>query len=420
VNAESTTCCVVGGGPAGMVLGLLLAMQGVDVVVLEKHTDFLRDFRGDTVHPSTLRLLDELGLAEAFLRLPHQEIPRIGVTTDAGTFAVADFTRLPGRFPFLTFVPQWDFLDFLADEARGLPAFSLRMGTEAVGLLREDGRVVGVRYRTRDGTEGEIRAALTVSADGRNSRLRAESGLRLRDFGAPIDVLWFRLPEAPGDRGPSFGGMGRISRGRMMVMIDRGDYRQTAYVVPKDGFAALRDAGIESFRAELSRLVPAMSGAIATLHDWDQVSVLSVRVDRLTRWHRPGLLVIGDAAHAMSPIGGVGINLAVQDAAAAARLLAGRFRDGGPSPARLALVRLRRLLPTALVQLGQRQIQRRVLARVLSGDLVVGTPRVLRLLQRYPALQGIPARVIGLGVLPEHAPRALRRRPVGAGREHGS
>ncbi|MGY1641724.1 FAD-dependent oxidoreductase [Geodermatophilus sp. SYSU D00703] len=412
MTAESTTCCIVGGGPAGMVLGLLLAMQGVDVVVLEKHTDFLRDFRGDTVHPSTLRLLDELGLAEGFLRLPHQEIPRIGVTTDAGTFAVADFTRLPGRFPFLTFVPQWDFLDFLADEARDLPAFSLRMGTEAIGLLHEDDRVAGVRYRTGDGTEGEIRAALTVSADGRNSRLRGGTGLRLRDFGAPMDVLWFRLPKLPGDTGPSFGGMGRISRGRMMVIFDRGDYWQTAFLVPKDGFAALRDAGIEAFRADLARLLPAMPGAVATLHDWDSVSVLSVRVDRLTRWHRPGLLVIGDAAHAMSPIGGVGINLAVQDAAAAARLLAGEFGDGGPSPARLALVRLRRLLPTALVQLGQRQIQRRILARVLSGDLVVGTPRVLRLLQRFPALQGVPARLIGLGVLPEHAPRALRRRPA--------
>jgi 2-polyprenyl-6-methoxyphenol hydroxylase-like FAD-dependent oxidoreductase len=413
-RTETTTCCIAGGGPAGMVLGLLLAMEGVDVVVLEKHPDFLRDFRGDTVHPSTLRLLDELGLADDFLALPHQELPRIGATTDTGTFAVADFSRLPGRFPFITLVPQWDFLDFLADQGRRYDTFGLRMGTEAVGLLHEDGRVAGVRYRTRDGAEGEIRAALTVSADGRNSRLRAETGLRLREFGAPMDVLWFRLPKLAGDSGPPFGGMGRISRGRLVVMIDRGDYWQTAYLVPKGGFGALRTAGIDAFRNELTRLVPTMAGAIGRLRNWDQVSVLSVRVDRLTRWHRPGLLVIGDAAHAMSPIGGVGINLAVQDAAAAARLLAGRLADGGPSSARLALVRLRRLLPTMLTQFGQRQIQQRVLARVLSGDLVVGTPRALRLLQRFPALQGVPARLIGLGILPEHAPRALRRRPAGA------
>ncbi|MGY1690832.1 FAD-dependent oxidoreductase [Geodermatophilus sp. SYSU D01105] len=415
MSTETTTCCIAGGGPAGMVLGLLLAMQGLDVVVLEKHPDFLRDFRGDTVHPSTLRLLDELGLAEAFLALPHQEVPRIGVTTDAGTFAVADFTRLPGRFPFLTFVPQWDFLDFLADEARRHDTFGLRMETEAVGLLREDGRVVGLRYRRTDGTEGEIRAALTVVADGRNSRLRAQSGLRLREFGAPMDVLWFRLPKLPGDREPTFGGMGRIGRRRMLVTIDRGDYWQTAYLVPKDGYAALRERGIDAFRADLAGLLPAMPAAVATLRDWDEVSVLSVRVDRLTRWHLPGLLVIGDAAHAMSPVGGVGINLAIQDAAAAARLLAAPLRDGGPGPAVLARVRWRRLLPTVLTQFGQRQVQQRLLARVLAGDVTVTAPRLLRLLQRYPRLQGVPARVVGLGVLPEHAPRVLRRRrPVGS------
>lgn len=396
-----TSCCIAGGGPAGMMLGFLLARRGVDVVVLEKHADFFRDFRGDTVHPSTLRILDDVGLADAFLALPHQEATKVGVTTDQGTYVLADFARLPGRFRFLAFVPQWDFLNFLAGEARRYPTFQLRMGTEAVGLIREDGVVRGVRYRTVDGAEGEVRARLTVATDGRNSRLRGEAGLRLREFGAPMDVLWFRLPKLAGDAGPSFGGLGRLTRGRLLVLIDRGDYWQTAYLVPKGGFARLQAAGMSAFRADLAKLLPAMEGALNSLEDWQDVSVLSVRVDRLRRWHRPGLLLIGDAAHAMSPIGGVGINLAVQDAVAVARLLGGTFRTGGPTPSDLARVRRRRLLPTVLTQGLQRQIQQRFLARVLTGDRPVGTPRLLRLFQRLPVLQGVAARVIGLGVRPE-------------------
>jgi len=390
-----------------MMLGLLLARQGREVVVLEKHADFLRDFRGDTVHPSTLRLLDELDLAEEFLELPHQEVKKLGVTTDDGTYVLADFGRLPGKFPFLAFVPQWDLLDFLADRARRYPNFQLRMNAEALHLVREDRRVTGVRYRSPGGGEQEVHAQLTVAADGRDSRLRLEAGLRLREFGAPMDVLWFRLSKPADGSGPSFGGAGRITRGRMLVRIDRGDYWQCAYLVPKGGYAALQTAGFGAFRADLARLVPD-AGALEALHGWDDVRVLSVRVDRLTRWHQPGLLLIGDSAHAMSPIGGVGINLAVQDAAAAARLLAGPLRDGVVPPRRLGRVRRRRLLPTVATQFVQRQIQTRILSRILAGDQPVGTPRVVRLLDRFSVLQGLPARAIGIGILPEHASPAPR------------
>jgi 2-polyprenyl-6-methoxyphenol hydroxylase-like FAD-dependent oxidoreductase len=395
-------CCIAGGGPAGMMLGLLLARQGVEVMVLEKHGDFLRDFRGDTIHPSTLRLLDELGLADEFLELPHQKVTEVGVTTDDGTYVLADFSRLPGKFPFLAFVPQWDFLDFLADRARRYPNFQLRMNAEAVGLLREDGQVTGVRYRAPGDGEHEVRAQLTVAAEGRNSGLRVDAGLRLREFGAPMDVLWFRLSKPSDASGPSFGGAGRITRGRMLVRLDRGDYWQCAYLVPKGGYAALKEAGLEAFRADLARLLPE-GAALEALRSWDDVRVLSVRVDRLTRWHQAGLLFIGDAAHAMSPIGGVGINLAVQDAAAAARLLAAQLREGVVLPRRLGRVRRRRLLPTVVTQLVQRQIQTRALSRILAGDRPIGTPRVVRLLHRHPVLQGLPARAIGIGVLPEHA-----------------
>ncbi|WP_432534156.1 FAD-dependent oxidoreductase [Kineococcus arenarius] len=402
-RAEQVRCVVAGGGPAGVVLGLLLARAGVPVLVLEKHGDFLRDFRGDTVHPSTLRLLDELDLAGEFLRLPHARVRRATATTDDGTFTVADFSRLPGRFPFLALVPQWDFLDLLASRARRYPGFELRTGAQVVGLLREGERVAGVRYRSSaDGAEHEVRAALTVAADGRGSVLREAAGLPLRSFGVGVDVLWFRLPNPPGGAGPSTGV--RLSAGRFLVVLDRGDYLQCAFVVPSGGLGALRGRGIGEFRAELARLVPQLAPVVGGLAGFGDVHVLRVRIDRLRRWYRDGLLVIGDAAHAMSPVGGVGVNLAVQDAVAAARLLAAPLRRGAPAPRDLARVQRRRWLPVAVTQLAQRVAHRRVLEASLARERPVRAPLALRLLQRVPALQVLPAAAIGLGVLPEHPP----------------
>ncbi|HLZ37256.1 MAG TPA: FAD-dependent oxidoreductase [Mycobacteriales bacterium] len=399
--------CVAGGGPAGAVAALLLARAGLDVVLLEKHGDFLRDFRGDTIHASTLRLLDEIGLADAFFALPHQRVPTVGFTSDDGSeYTIADFRRLLGRFPFIVFVPQWHFLDFIVGQARHYPTFRLRMNTEAVDLIREpDGLVRGVRYRTSDGEHGEVRARLTIAADGRHSTLRRAADLRLREFGVPMDVLWFRLPKPPGGQAVvPYGVGGRLSRGRVLVFIDRGDYWQTAFLVRKGGYDAVRAAGLDAFRAELVRLLSVLAPVVDVLRDWDQVSLLSVRVDRLTRWHRPGLLVIGDAAHAMSPVGGVGINLAIQDAAAAARLLAEPLRAGTLTPRDLARVRRRRLPATVVVQLLQRLVQRQVVARTLAGARPVTAPPLFRLLQRFPALQAVPARLIGLGLYAEHPP----------------
>ena len=328
--ATRVTCCIAGCGPAGAVLGLLLARSGIDVLVLEKHGDFLRDFRGDTLHPSTLRLFDELGLADQLLRVPHQEAEVLGVTTDAGDFTLADFRRLPGRYRFLAFMPQWDFLDFVVGQARQLPSFELRMEAEALGVLEEAGRVTGLTWRDTAGAVHQVRARLTVAADGRGSGLRRAAGLARREFGVPIDVLWFRLPRRPTDAPQSFG---RLAAGHLLVLIDRGAYWQIAYLIPKDAVDELHQAGLGRLRASVAELVPFLADRVGELRSWEDVRTLRVQVDRLRRWFRPGLLCIGDAAHAMSPIGGVGINLAVHDAVAAANLLVGPLRDGTPGHA---------------------------------------------------------------------------------------
>jgi 2-polyprenyl-6-methoxyphenol hydroxylase-like FAD-dependent oxidoreductase len=398
VNPLTTDCCIAGGGPAGMVLGLLLARAGVDVLVLEKHADFLRDFRGDTIHPSTLEILHELGLLDDFLRRPHQELRDIAVRIGPEQAQVADFRHMPTHCRFLAMMPQWDFLDFVAGHARRLPSFRLLMQAQVVDLVEEGGRVAGVRARLPDG-EAEVRAALVVGADGRHSTVRARAGLAPRDFGAPMDVLWMRLPRVEGDPADLFG---QVEAGGMLVMIDRGDYWQCALVIPKGSDAELRARGLPALHETLRAFSPWLGDRVRTLADWDQVKLLTVAVDRLPCWHRPGLLCIGDAAHAMSPIGGVGINLAIQDAVAAARLLAAPLKAGRVDEADLARVQRRREWPVKVTQAMQVQVQKRVISRVLAAR---GTPRmpwIVRLLGRWPWLRRWPARFIGVGVRPEH------------------
>ena len=400
----SARCCIVGGGPAGMVLGFLLARAGVDTVVLEKHADFLRDFRGDTVHPSTLRIIDELGLLDAFLRLPHQKLRRMSGLFGDQRLAIGDFGGLPERYAFIAFMPQWDFLEFVAAEGRRLPALKVRMLSRVESLIEEDGRVAGVRGSGDDGPF-EIRAALTVGCDGRHSTVREAAALPLEDVGAPIDVMWFRIGR---DNTVAFDDtLARITPGRMIVTIDRGDYWQCAFVIAKGQADVLRGRGVESFRAEVAKAAPILAAHVGDIASWSDVKLLSVGVDRLTQWSRPGLLCIGDAAHAMSPVGGVGINLAIQDAVATANALAVKLRAGGASladiDASLDDIRRRRLLPTRVTQAIQVQVQNNVLAPVISGaNADLEPPLPMRLLSALPPLQRVFARVIGMGVRPEH------------------
>jgi 2-polyprenyl-6-methoxyphenol hydroxylase-like FAD-dependent oxidoreductase len=391
-------CCIAGGGPAGMMLGLLLARAGVDVVVLEKHADFLRDFRGDTIHPSTLELVHELGVLDEFLALAHQKVPELTAQVGDVTLAVADFRHLPVRCGFIALMPQWDFLDFLARQGRRYPGFGLRMRTEVAGLLEEGGRVVGVRATTRTGAL-DVRADLVVGADGRHSLVRELAGLPAETLGAPMDVLWFTLPRAASDPTAT---MGRFDTGRIFVMLNRGDYWQCGFVIAKGSLDSLRGRGLDAFRQEVARLAPFAAGRVGEVRSWDDVKLLAVRVDRLRRWYRPGLLCIGDAAHAMSPVGGVGINLAIQDAVAAANLLAWPLRERRLATDDLARVQRRREWPTRVTQRFQVVVQRYVVTAVLQGRRPPRPPPLLRLLGAVPLLRRIPGRLVGLGVRPEH------------------
>jgi 2-polyprenyl-6-methoxyphenol hydroxylase-like FAD-dependent oxidoreductase len=401
---------IAGGGPAGVMAGLLFARAGCNVVVLEKHADFFRDFRGDTVHPSTLELLRELGLLKDFLKRPHDDVRSLTARVADREITIADMSHLPVKSRFVALMPQWHFLDFLADEARRYPGFDLRMNAEVVDLIFEKERVAGVRLA--DGEE--VRARLTIAADGRGSILRKKAGLPKKDLGAPIDVLWFRLPKKKTRKNETGGTFGS---GTFVVEIDRGDYWQCAYVVPKGAADEIQAKGIEAFRADVAKAAPELAAVVKTLKDWDQVKLLSVSLDRLTRWWRPGLLAIGDAAHAMSPVGGVGINLAIQDAVAAANILAGPLARGDDVDPLLHEVQDRRMLPTKVIQRGQKTIHDRVLTPLVVRKAVLDkVPLVLRLFDRFPLLRRIPARIIGLGVRREHirSPDARLRRAAPA------
>jgi len=399
LNQLSTDCVIAGGGPAGMMLGLLLARAGIDVTVLEKHQDFLRDFRGDTVHPSTLQVMHELGLLEKFLKLPHTRIARGTIEIGERHFVIGDFSRLPTVCKFIALMPQWDFLDFLADEANLFPNFHLRMQTRADDLVIETGIVGGV---TATGPEGPltIKAGLTVAADGRTSTLRDKSRLAVEDLGAPFDVLWLSLPVLPGDPADL---VGRIKDGQLFVMIYRTDYWQCAYLIPKGGFDTIKAEGLAKFRDRLKGVAGFAAGRIDdAITDFDQVKLLTVTVNRLHEWARPGLICIGDAAHAMSPIGGVGINLAIQDAVATANLLGPALQKGAPDFATLKTVQARREFPTKVIQAFQVAAQNRILAPTLASMKTPEPPLFVKLLDGWPWLRQFPARFIGMGVRPEH------------------
>jgi 2-polyprenyl-6-methoxyphenol hydroxylase-like FAD-dependent oxidoreductase len=394
----TTQCCIAGGGPAGMMLGFLLARAGVRVTVLEKHADFFRDFRGDTVHPSTLELMFELGLIDKFLQLPHQKIETLTGQVGAEHLQMVDFRHLPTHCKFIALMPQWDFLNFLAEQGKHYPTFDLRMQAEAIGLIDENGRIVGLNARTPGGVL-TIRADLVVGCDGRHSTVRDKAGLKSDDYGAPMDVLWFRLSRKDSDKADVFG---HIEAGKLMVMFDRGDYWQCAYVIPKGGIERVKSEGLEAFRARVVEMSPFLSDRVDELKTWDDVKLLSVTVDRLQKWWRPGLICIGDAAHAMSPIGGVGINMAVQDAVAAANQLAGPLRDGRATDKDLQAIEERRTLPMRFTQWLQLTIQQRIISPVLEAQDRPKPPAFFKLFNSFPVLRRIPARLVGIGIRPEH------------------
>ena len=394
----TTTCCIAGGGPAGMMLGFLLARAGVSVVVLEKHADFFRDFRGDTIHPSTLELMYELDLLDEFLKLPHQKIEQLSVQVGDQHLTMIDLTHVPTHCRYIALMPQWDFLNFLAEHGRRYKTFDLRMCAEATDLIEEAGRVVGLVARTPDGPL-TIRADLTVGADGRHSTVREKAGLKSDDYGAPMDVLWFRLMRKTTDPADTFG---HVEAGVMMITLDRGDYWQCAYVIPKGGIERVQAAGLDAFRQRVTAMSPFLADRVGELRSWDDVKLLSVAVDRLRQWWRPGLICIGDAAHAMSPIGGVGINLAVQDAVAAANRLAAPLKACAVSDEDLRAIEARRTMPVRFTQAIQLTMQNRIISRALVSTQRPKPPLLFRLFHLFPVLRRIPARILGVGIRPEH------------------
>jgi 2-polyprenyl-6-methoxyphenol hydroxylase-like FAD-dependent oxidoreductase len=398
-------CAIAGGGPAGLMLGVLLARAGVRVCVFEKHADFLRDFRGDTIHPSTMEVLHELGWLDDFLKLPHEPLRRMRAQFGDETIEMADLSRLPAKAPFIAMIPQWDFLNFLAVKGSAYGGFDLRMRTAAKDLLVENGRVAGLTVIAPEG-EATVRADLVVAADGRTSTLRAVSGLESEAFGAPMDALWFRLPRFPTDTAQT---QGRFDAGRIFVMLNRGDYWQCAFVIPKGANERVRQAGLAAFQEAVGALLPFGAERAGSITDFDEVKLLVVQVDRLRTWSRPGLLCIGDAAHAMSPVGGVGINLAIQDAVAAANLLAAPLRESRLSDADVQGVQARREWPTRMTQRLQLLMQSAIIAPALSSAEPVRPPFALRLLASIPGLSRIPARLLGLGFQPEHVSDDIRK-----------
>jgi 2-polyprenyl-6-methoxyphenol hydroxylase-like FAD-dependent oxidoreductase len=392
------SCCIAGGGPAGVMLGFLLARAGVEVAVLERHRDFFRDFRGDTIHPSTLQVMHELGLLDAFLKLPHDEVRRLRGMVGDTEVMIADFSHLPTICKFVALMPQWDFLNFLTEQGRRYPGFHLHMETDATDLIVEGDKVVGLRATTPDGPV-EFRADLVVGADGRHSTVRERAGFEVISLGAPMDVLWMRLSRHPDD--PEQTG-GFINYGRIFVTLNRGDYWQCAFVIKKGGYDEVRARGLDALLAEIVRLAPFLADRVAELEGWDDISLLTVAVDRLPKWWKPGLLCIGDAAHAMSPIGGVGVNLAVQDAVAAANILAVPLREKRLSTEHLAAVQRRRTFPMKVIQKVQTTMQERVIDKVLRSDQPIEAPWAIRLFNTIPFLQRLPARLVGIGVRPEH------------------
>jgi 2-polyprenyl-6-methoxyphenol hydroxylase-like FAD-dependent oxidoreductase len=406
----NTTCCIAGGGPAGVMLGYLLARRGVRVTVLEKHKDFFRDFRGDTVHPSTLELLRELGILEEFLRLPHQQLTSAGAVYGGFAFKLTDFRHLPTHCKFVALMPQWDFLNFLSTQAKKFPSFTLQMEHEVVDLTWAGDRVTGVEVQTPNG-RAAIGADLVVGCDGRHSVTRQKAGLTLLEFGVPIDVLWFRISRHPDDPDQV---LGNINYGRVLILINRGDYFQAGLIIRKGSFDDIQQRGLESFRIIIARIAPYLQDRVDELKDWEQVKLLTVQINRLKQWSRPGLLCIGDAAHAMSPAGGVGINLAIQDSVAAANLLADALLGGRVTPELLMKVQDRREFPTIMTQ--QLQVgAHRLFAKLFADPGPVRAPWQLKVATRIPGIQHLMGRVVGMGIRPEHVRQAPAPRQTPAG-----